>query len=370
MRLVIMKLPHLPDVLCERICAAAERFNCEIVGVISLEKKPSTTSVKGYPVLPLIKIFDLKWDAAILVCEDENFFSATVRRLIKLGIGTREKFKSPLWLLKQIMTAKYENCADPVIQETLEYWRTHDISVFNQHLDLKTDVADKLFFDASCGLPYIHFKTIGGERRKMYFPPDKEFSALEGENFVVDILLEQRPTSPHVYTKDNHQVRAGDVLIDAGVCEGNFALRYVDICSKLYLFEPETKYVAALQQTFKDYRDKVKIIPRCVTDITDAENITLDDAFPDLRGKNIFLKMDIEGAEPKALLGAKNLLTNNKVRASVCTYHNADDLIKVEEIFNRYGFRTSTSAGYMVFLHDPKIFETADFRKGVLYAAN
>ena len=80
--------------------------------------------------------------------------------------------------------------------------------------------------------------------------------------------------------------------------------------------------------------------------------------------------MDVEGAEPKALRGAKKILTSNKVRASVCTYHNADDLIKVKSILQSYGFKTSTSAGYMVFFYNFDTFDTADFRKGIVYAEN
>ncbi len=84
----------------------------------------------------------------------------------------------------------------------------------------------------------------------------------------------------------------------------------------------------------------------------------------------IFLKMDIEGAEPAALRGAKKILTTNKVKASVCSYHNADDLIKIKAIFQNYGYNVSTSEGYMIFIYDPKIWETADFRKGIVYAEN
>ena len=369
MRLVILKIPHLPDALCEKLCAAAERLEYEIAGVVSLEKNPSTAKIGGHSVLPLIKIFDMERDAVIIACDDGNFFDAVVPQLVKLGIGSREHFKNYFWLLKQIMIAKYEDCADPVIQDTLIYWQTHDIGIFNQHMN-EHGVADKVFFDADCNLPYIFFRTVSGEFRKMYFPNDQDFSTRDGERFVVDILLEQRPNSPHCYTEGDHQVREGDVLIDAGVCEGNFALRYVDICSKLYLFEPSATWLEPLKCTFRDYRNKVEIISRFVSDVTDDKNITLDDALPDLRGENVFLKMDIEGAEPKALRGAKKILTGNKVRASVCTYHNADDLIRVKSILRQFGYRTTTSAGYMIFLHDPKIFDTADFRKGVVYAAN
>ena len=183
-------------------------------------------------------------------------------------------------------------------------------------------------------------------------------------------MKEQEPTSPHLYTTAKHDVHAGDIVIDAGVCEGNFALKYVDICSKIYLFEPDQRWYEPLKQTFKDYRDKVEIFPCFVSDITEHNVTRIDDALPNLRGKNIFLKMDVEGSEPDALRGAENLLTNNRVRASICTYHNADDLVRVKSILQRFGFTTSTSDGYMVFVFDRNIYRTADFRKGVVRAVN
>ena len=291
--------------------------------------------------------------------------------MIDLKIGTADQFKSYLWLLKQLMTKKYEDFADPTIQETLEYWKTHELSVFNQHIPLDRGTFDKIFFDETCDLVYIKFKTVSGEHRKMYFPPnDNKIITYNGEKVLANLLFEQYPTSPHLYTKGEHDVHEGDILIDAGVAEGNFALRYVDICDKMYLFEPEPEWIEALKHTFKDYRDKVEIIPRYVSNVTDGEQITIDDALPDLRGKNIFLKMDVEGFEPLALRGAKKILTNNRVQASVCTYHHAGDLVKVKSILQQYGYKTSTSDGYMVFILDLDLFDTADFRKGVVYAEN
>ena len=98
--------------------------------------------------------------------------------------------------------------------------------------------------------------------------------------------------------------------------------------------------------------------------------MALDDAVNVPLGSKIFLKMDVEGAEPAALRGAKKLLSTNKVKASICSYHNADDIIKIKTIFKDLGYRTSVSAGYMVFIHDLKFFETLDFRKGIVYAEN
>ena len=383
MRILIVKLPKVKNEVCQRLCEIAEMLEYDIAGIVSVEKEKFFHSylIGNHQVYPLAQMPNLSWDKAIFHCEG-NIFEEISPKLIEMGFITEDNAATSFWLLKQLMIQKYEDIGDPAIQETLEYWKTHEIGIFNQHLEGKRGTLDRVFFDDPCGLPNIYFKTVGGEYRKMFFPRDCNFFVYEGKpfmeglmadigtSFVENLMAEQLPTSPHLYTKGEHKVNAGDIVIDAGVCEGNFALRYVDICSKIYLFECDLKWLEALNQTFRDYRDKVEIIPKFLSDVTDGEQITIDDAIPDLRGKNIFLKMDIEGAEPKALHGAKNLLTNNFVKASVCAYHNADDCVKIKSIFQKFGYKTSTSSGWMVYIFDPKILDTADFRKGIVYAEN
>ena len=287
MRIIIIKLPYIHESFCEKLCELAERLGYEIAGIVSLDLEEKVTSIKNYPVYPLNEILNLQWEAAVFACY-YDVFEEIVPRMVELGIGTREQFKNCFWLLQQLMIKKYEDFDDPAIQKTLEYWKTHELSVFNQHVPEDNGTGNKVFFDED--LPYIYFKTEGGDWRKMYYPHDGEFSTLGGEKFVADLMKEQLPTSPHLYIKGEHKVCAGDIVIDAGVCEGNFALRYVDLCSKMYLFEPDSRWIEPLRRTFKDYRDKVEIIPRFVSNVTDDKNITIDDALPDLRGKNIFLK--------------------------------------------------------------------------------
>ena len=369
MRIIIIKLPYIHQDFCINLCNLADRLGYEITGIVSLDLEEKLTSIKNYPVYPLNEILNLSWETAVFACY-EGTFKEIAPRMVELGFGTKELFKNYYWLLQQLMIKKYEDFDDPAIQETLEYWKSHKLSCFNQHLDGKEGSLHRVFFDSECDLPYIYFDTIGGDWHKMYYPRDEKFFIHNGEKFVENILAEQLPTSPHLYIKGEHKICAGDIVIDAGVCEGNFALRYIDLCSKVYLFESDNKWIEPLNQTFKDYSDKVEIIPRFVSNVTDDKNITIDDALPDLRGEKIFLKMDIEGAEPFALHGAKKILTNNYVKASICSYHNADDLIKIKSILQSYGYKTSTSTGWMVFLYDPKIFDTADFRKGIVYAEN
>ena len=364
MKIIVLRFPYADPFFCEKSCEMIDMLKCDFQGFVSFDLNEKLTSYKGHPIYPLKDIGKLSWDLAIYGCEDRDF-EDILPRMVELGIGRKEQFKNLHWFLQQFMIKKYEDSLDPIIQDTLEYWKTHDISVYNQHV--KEGTSDKVFFDED--LPYINFATVSGKTHKMYYPKS-HFEHPNANYFISDLLMEQQPTSPHLYIKGNHKINAGDIVIDAGVCEGNFALRYIDLCSKVYLFEPAEDWQEPLHRTFKDFGDKVEIIPKFVSNITDGENITIDDALPDLHDKNIFLKMDVEGYEPYALRGAKKILTNNKVKASVCTYHFANDLVKVKSIFQDYGFKTSTSAGYMIFLWDPNIWNTADFRKGIVYAEN
>lgn len=59
----------------------------------------------------------------------------------------------------------------------------------------------------------------------------------------------------------------------------------------------------------------------------DIEVTDLDSAVQE--EKVTFIKMDIEGAEEKALLGAKRIITQQKPKLAVCVYHKPEDIIEI-----------------------------------------
>ena len=266
MNIVIIKTTNNFD-SNKRIFGALEKLGHNLLGFVALYEINGITKIDGYNFYPVDYIHRLKFDLALLD-QHSGIIGAVFPSLVHNKFPMH-KVRTYMWLLQQIMIRKYEESADPVIQETLKYWRNHELSVFNQHFEGVPQTMDEVYVDEKCNLPYINFKTVSGNTRRMYYPKNHNFvTADNGKRYIANVLIEQAPTSPHLYIKGTHKVDEGDVLIDAGVCEGNFSLRYVDICSKVYLFEPDKQWFEPLYYSFKDCWDKVEFIPIAVSDST------------------------------------------------------------------------------------------------------
>lgn len=270
-----------------------------------------------------------------------------------------DKIKDQRYLLKLLMLEKYKNTEDVEIQKILQYWEKNEVSLFNQYVE---NGKEKYIVQWDCieNMPYIMY-----EDKRMYFPYDFWFQEYEGKKIIMDIWAEQQDTSPHRYINGDIRVEQGDVIVDAGVQEGNFSLRYIEKASKAYLFECDKRWIKPLQQTFRKFKDKVVLYNGFLGQYHAGEYINLDHAVD----KRVdFLKMDVEGAEIEALLGGREMFLNNEIKCSICSYHKSGDEAAIKDILNSYGYRTNTSEGYMLFHFEKNIFSTLDFRRGIVYA--
>ena len=177
-------------------------------------------------------------------------------------------------------------------------------------------------------------------------------------------MAEQQPASPHLYTKEDIKVDVGDVIADVGVGEGNFALRYVERASKVYLFECESNWIKPLEKTFEKFKEKVVINNHFVGRGAVGKYTSIDTS---IKGRLDFLKMDIEGAEVEALIGARYTLVNNNVKCAICSYHRMNDELAISDLLRAYGYETSHSDGYMFFWYDSDMTEWPELRRGVVY---
>jgi len=253
---------------------------------------------------------------------------------------------------------KYKNTYDKEIKEIIEEYESNGINIFGTYHSEQCDY--RIFYDED-GDPYALF-----ENKRMYFPKDyKGFFEKEGEIYVPNILSEQGEQSPHRYINEENYIKDNSVIVDAGVCEGNFALRYIEKAKKIYLIEADPIWANVLKKTFLPYKDKTVICEKYL-DKQDGKNTICLDSL--IKEPIDFLKMDIEGYEVNALLGGKNILRNSRASCAICSYHKYSDEDNIRFILEALGYYTKTSDGYMFFIHDDDMRYTMDFRRGIVYA--
>lgn len=194
--------------------------------------------------------------------------------------------------------------------------------------------------DPDTKLPYVLH-----QGRKLYFP--RHFSEDKVRTEYIRLLIEQDPQSPHRYIPAYEKLE-NRILLDVGAAEGIFALDTIELVKQVYLFEYEEFWQEALLETFKPWKEKVSIVRKFVSDRTEGLNVSIDDFLAEKNGEKLFVKMDIEGAERKALDGArKTLQSAGDIYLSVCGYHRKGDPEYITSLVEAYGFTYKLAPGYL-----------------------
>ena len=255
------------------------------------------------------------------------------------------------------ITEKYNGSEDQEIRRILDQYKNKGFSVYGSY---EYEHERYYVYRDSDMMPYIFL-----EGKRMYYPRNRRFNADDNGEYIDDVLIEQGTGSPHLYVREDKGIvpPKGGVIVDAGVCEGNFALRYVDDSSKMYLIESNPEWIEPLERSFRPYKSKVIICNKYLSNMDSSTTVTLDSL---VDGYADFLKMDIEGYELNALKGAKKTLGGNCISA-ICSYHRFEDESNIRSILEQYGYTTSVSDGYMFFSYDENIIKTMDFRRGIVY---
>ena len=191
----------------------------------------------------------------------------------------------------------------------------------------------------------------------LYHVPVQGGSSVRLHSHSVDIvsvyLLNQ-----YRYASDETRVAVepGDVVLDIGGCWGDTALYFADLvgpAGKVYTFEFDPENLAIMRANLAlnpALASRIEIVERALWDRSgetvrfaqlgrmtsvsengsglETETITVDD-FVDQAGIESlgFVKMDVEGAEPNVLRGARGALEAHAPRLAVAAYHKDDDLV-------------------------------------------
>jgi hypothetical protein len=200
--------------------------------------------------------------------------------------------------------------------------------------------------------------------RRLYFK--KGWDENKVQVYYNGLLKEQDAASPHRYETADFHVSEGDVVVDAGVAEGNFALSVIEKVRKIYLFEVDEAWISALEVTFAPWKEKVVIVNKYVSDNDKEKRITLDVFFGN--EKIDFIKADIEGAEPQLIEGAKTILSRQSpMKVTLCTYHRHNDADTLNRMLTEKGFHTEFSKGHMIFFYD-RFLDKPFLRRGLIRA--
>jgi hypothetical protein len=198
----------------------------------------------------------------------------------------------------------------------------------------------KVEFDSNFNLPFVmHIN------KKLYFP-----SSYTREKIIRDyrnLLIEQDIRSAHRYVKAYNELK-GKTLLDIGSADGNFALDAVEYVNHVYLFEYESIWFAPLKATFEPWKEKVTLVKKYISDKSNDTETSIDDFLSDKSKDNLFLKMDIEGAEQLAIRGATNTLKNGKnIHLAVCTYHRKNDPEIISNLLSTLGYSFEFTQGLL-----------------------
>lgn len=190
------------------------------------------------------------------------------------------------------------------------------------------------------GLPYVEHRGY-----KLFFRRDMTEKDIR-TNYL-GLRIEQDKRSAHCYVSDYSEMK-GRTLLDVGSAEGIFTLDTIEHIRHAYLFESEDLWIEALHATFEQWKEKITIVKKYVSDTDDEQNLCLDTFFCDKPTDHLFLKMDIEGYERKAPNGARHLLaTAGSIAGAVCIYHKKDDPQVIGQILTDTGMTFEQTPGYL-----------------------
>ena len=151
---------------------------------------------------------------------------------------------------------------------------------------------------------------------------------------------------------DYFEPRENEIFVDAGCFNGQTALEFSKWANKgykyIYSFEANPHLISDCETTFEMHKLKGEVIGRGLWDtestlhfdvrpvggstILDAgkEQIKTTSLDKVLNGKQVtFIKMDIEGAEYKALIGARETINKYRPRLAICVYHKPEDILEI-----------------------------------------
>lgn len=237
-------------------------------------------------------------------------------------------------------------------------------------------VAKERIYSFECELYYSFIHDLDAYRKflldnennlmEFYYELEDEFSRDTMENVLKgrvsgDLAYFRKCRRPDQYfIRELFDKNMKGTFLDVGASIGDtlekFFERTEHSFEKLYCFEPSQDAYEILQKKAEKYGDRIVLVNKGAWDkkevlrfhqdaehgaskiVSDKQEKTIQisadklDAMVDSKDKVVHIKMDIEGAEERALKGASEIIKRDKPMLAICVYHKNDDLIRIPQI--------------------------------------
>jgi FkbM family methyltransferase len=203
------------------------------------------------------------------------------------------------------------------------------------------------------GLGLRRMKIINDFYHYLFSRLKPDFVELEGKKFYFDKFDNSHILNPEFRERAlieimKKEVKKGDTVLDLGANIGFYTLFLADLVGpggRVFAFEPSPETFSILKKNVEaNSYGNIVLEQKCIADKSGAEEffmyndlgshfsslsgniykmskritsvrtqtVSLDDYFNNYSGRIDFIKMDIEGAENRALIGMKNIILKNK----------------------------------------------------------
>ncbi len=176
------------------------------------------------------------------------------------------------------------------------------------------------------------------------------------QKYFIDVMVENQ-----YYPKDIIKFNENEVMVELGANDGKTLLTFLNIVNrkynKIYCFEPDKVCIEQLKELCSHEDGKIEIVEKGAwdapavlpfhsdaqfgashiveCDLTIDENILVDTIDNCVNTPVTYIKMDIEGAELRALHGGKQTIQSCKPKLAICVYHNQEDLLDIVDYLKK-----------------------------------
>ncbi len=200
---------------------------------------------------------------------------------------------------------------------------------------------------------------------ELWDTPKGQFWIPRGNRYVLPFNLAEMER--HVYGSGPEFVHAGDIVLDCGASDGDFTLEALHAGARLVVaVEIAPSNIECLRRTLASQiaAGRVIVYPKGVWDKDDflmlntedtnfaANSVvmhpdgsrttvrvpltTIDEMVAELKLPRVdFIKMDVEGAEARAIQGARGTITRFRPRLAIAMEHNEDDEINLPKVVHQ-----------------------------------